>query len=395
MVEITISKLRQDTQQTTRENYEEYTDKYFLRARQILEAEGINPIVRYQIFARKNISRLKGIEEAVGFIRSIVNNKVKIYALRDGQEYRAGEPIMKIEGRVQDLIDLETIYLGILAGALTRECCGEINFSEIRGNARRIVEAAKNKKVFYFGARHFHPTLDERIARICQEEGFAGCSTDIGARAWNDKGIGTIPHALILSYAAHMQEKEMRGNATVETAKSFNKYVDKKIPRIVLIDTFNREITDSLETAVNLENLQAVRIDTCGENYAQGSQKIKLPKIDVPEKYLRGRGVTISVVWALRQALDKQGFEDVGIVVSSGFNADKTLAFIEADRVYQETHSRELFNSIGTGSLANNSIMTTSDIVAYFSEKDNEWKPIAKKGRCEIKSDRLEEVKSY
>ena len=34
------------------ENIEQYTDKYFLRAKQILEQENINPIVRMQVFAR-------------------------------------------------------------------------------------------------------------------------------------------------------------------------------------------------------------------------------------------------------------------------------------------------------------------------------------------------------
>jgi nicotinic acid phosphoribosyltransferase len=56
---------------------------------------------------------------------------------------------------------------------------------EIRNKARAIVQSAQGKLVYYFGARHFAPELDEGIAKICQEEGFIGCSTDIGAKAWN------------------------------------------------------------------------------------------------------------------------------------------------------------------------------------------------------------------
>ncbi len=382
----------EQTKQVTKQNYHEYTDKYFLRARRILKKEGINPIVRYQVFARKNIPRLSGINSAVDFIRSIAGEGVRIFSLADGQDYKAGEPIIKLEGRVQDLIELETVYLGILSGALTQECYGRIDFEEIRKSAREIVKAANNKPVFYFGARHFSPSLDERIAKICQEEGFAGCSTDIGARAWRTKGIGTIPHALILSYTANIRENGLDKNPTLAAARGFEKYIDENVPRIVLIDTFNREIADSLATARNLESLAAIRIDTCGENYAQNSTNVELPKLNVPEKYLKGKGVTIPAVWALRRALDKEGFENVGIVVSSGFNTEKTLAFIEADKKYQQLYGRELFNSIGTGSLTKNIVITTSDIVAYFSEKEKKWMPLAKKGRCEVKSNRLEEL---
>ena len=69
--------------------YVEYTDKYFLRSKEILRHENINPIVRYQIFARENIDKLKGVDEAVEFIRNVAGKKVIIHSLKDGQKYRA------------------------------------------------------------------------------------------------------------------------------------------------------------------------------------------------------------------------------------------------------------------------------------------------------------------
>jgi len=370
------------------ERYREYTDKYFLRSKQILEAEDINPIVRYQVFVRQNISKLQGDDEVIDFVKDVVGGRVKVYGLRDGQRYIAKEPIMKIEGRVQDLIDLETVYLSILAGKFT----GNIDFNEIREKARAVVNAANNKPVYYFGARHFAPELDERIARICQEEGFAGTSTDIGAKAWNTKGIGTIPHALILTYAAYIQEQGLEENPTVETAKAFDRNIDKRVARIILIDTFNREIDDTIATAKELPNLVGARIDTCGENYAQRSRVAKLPNLNVDPKYLQGKGVTIAGNWALRRALDKSDFGNLEITVSSGFNEEKTAAFVEADKVYRELYGSPLFDSIGTGSLAK-PVMTTSDIVAYFSERQNKWIPLSKKGRDETPSKRLEEIR--
>jgi len=368
--------------------YRPSTDKYFLRSKQILEAERINPLVRYQVFTRKDIPKLKGADEAVNFIKEVTGDKVRIYTLRDGQGYTTNKPIMKIEGRVQDLVDLETIYLSILSGRLT----GNIDLNEVRKKARAVVNAANGKPLYYFGARHFAPELDEGIARICQEEGFAGCSTDIGAKAWNSKGIGTIPHSLILTYASYMQEHGLEGNPTVEAAKAFDRNIDKKVPRIILIDTFNREIDDSIATAKDIPNLAGARIDTCGENYSQGARDIQLPNLSVNQKYLQGRGVTIAGNWALRKALDKNGLGNLEITVSSGFNEEKTAAFVEADKAYQELYGKPLFDSIGTGSLAK-PVMATSDIVAYYSEKQDKWLPLSKKGRDETPSQRLEEIK--
>jgi len=135
-----------------------------------------------------------------------------------------------------------------------------------------------------------------------------------------------------------------------------------------------------------------VRIDTCGENYSQESKYIPLPSLNVDSKYLRGKGVTIAGVWALRRSLDENDLGKLEITVSSGFNESKTRAFIEADKAYQKIYGKPLFDSIGTGSLAK-PIMTTSDIVAYFSEKHKKWKSLSKIGRGEIQTKRLEEIK--
>ena len=370
-------------------NYEQYTDKYFLRSKQILETEGINPIVRYQAFARKDIPKLSGVDESVDFVRGIAGEKVRIYSLKDGQQYKAREPVMKIEGRAQDLVDLETGYLSILAGRFT----GEIDFNELRKNARAIFNAANGKPVYDFSARHFAPEYIEKIAKICQEEGFAGCSTDIGAKAWGAKGGGTIPHALILAYATYMEENGVKGNPTVEVAKAFDRNIDEKVPRIILVDTFNREIDDTIATARAITNLAGARIDTCGENYAQGTRDIQLPNLDVNPKYLQGKGVTIAGNWALRRGLDNAGLGNLEITVSSGFNENKTAAFVKADKVYQELYGKPLFDSIGTGSFYPDAIMATSDICAYFSESKEKWISLSKKGREEILSKRLEEIK--
>ena len=188
-----------------------------------------------------------------------------------------------------------------------------------------------------------------------------------------------------------MQEQGIEGNPTVETAKAFDRNIDQKVPRIILLDTFNREINDTIATARAVPNLAGARIDTCGENYAQGSGNIQMPNLDINSKYFVGKGVTVAGNWALRRALDNAGLGNLEITVSSGFNEKKTAAFVEADRVYQEIYGKPLFDSIGTGSFAK-PVMTTSDIVAYFSESKNQWVSLSKKGRGETETGRLEEV---
>jgi len=367
------------------ENYREYTDRYFLRSRRILEADGINPVVRYQVFARKG-GLVRGVAEAVDFIKGVAGERVRVLALSDGATYSPGEPLMKIEGRAQDLVEMETVYLGIISGGLT----GRVDLEEVRRRASDIVRAAEGKPVIYFGARHFHYSLDEEIGRICLSEGFAGASTDAGARSGKLGSLGTMPHDLIIMYAAHLHERGSDRNPTVEAARAFERVIEKEARRIVLCDTFSREITDTIATVDAVPGWYGVRIDTCEENFAEGSREVVLPALNIPEKYLRGSGVSIAAVWALRKRLLEKGYGGLRQTVSSGFDAEKTAAFREADRVFQREYGTPLFSDIGTGSIGR-PVMTTSDIVAYFSERMGKWIEIHKTGRTEIPTARLRE----
>ncbi|RLE42385.1 nicotinate phosphoribosyltransferase [Candidatus Woesearchaeota archaeon] len=360
------------------ESHRAYTDKYFIRSREILAKDGYNPWIRYQVFIRGGPMQLRGVNEAVAIVdkySKLDDSGGQIYFLPEGSiinQVSSKEPVMILEGPIQELIELETMYLGALSAGTS----GSPDLLSIKDEASRIVQAARTKPVLYFGARHFHYTLDEIIADICRKAGFAGTSTDIGAMAWDGEGSGTIPHALVLAY-----------NSTLEAAIKFNTYMPEYVPRIALIDTFNREIEDALRVASVLKGaLAGVRIDTCGENEPQGQNEYKelhIPKLTVEEenKYLYGHGVTIAGVWALRRALDEAGFEDVELFVSSGFNASKIEAFVKADKFYKRCYGNQLFSAIGTGSVAPGCVFATSDIVAIYDETRGVWKPRAKVGR--------------
>ncbi|MBU4503010.1 MAG: nicotinate phosphoribosyltransferase [Nanoarchaeota archaeon] len=348
------------------EKHEKYTDKYFLRSREVLEKDGVNPWVKMQVFVRKGPGKIRGIEEAIQILEKyskLKENRGKVYALPEGSDYEPCEAVMTIEGNLQDFIELETMYLGVITSKTTG---GDIDLEQVEKNAREVVEAAEGRPVLYFGARHWHYSLDAKIAEAAYKGGCVAASTDIGAETFGQEGVGTIPHALALAYGG-----------TVKAAKAFDKHIDKDIDRLILIDTFNRELTDAVETAKALgKNFSGVRIDTCKENIGEGGTP------DNGNTYETGNGVTIELAYNMRKALDSAGFPDAKIVLSSGFGkVDKVKAFVEAEKKL----GVKLFDAIGAGGLFN-AHYATADIV----EKDG--KPFSKKGRKLNPNPRLEEV---
>ncbi|MCX6801989.1 MAG: nicotinate phosphoribosyltransferase [Candidatus Diapherotrites archaeon] len=320
-----------------------FTDKYFLHSKEILGKEGLNPRVKYQVFFQKGPGIVCGIDEAIAIIRKYAPGKeIRVRALYDGEPYSAKETVMEIEGPVQELVALETMYLGVLSAGTT-----------IASAMHEICSVAKGKEVYYFGARHWRFDSDRELSYAAWVGGATGVSTDIGASSFGGKGMGTIPHALVLVF-----------NDTVKTAEKFEKHFGSESKVIALIDTYNKEITDSLRTAEALgEKLYGVRIDTCWENRGEGAKK--------------GKGVTVELARKVRKALDEKGFGHVKIFLSSGFNAKKTAEFMAAEKKYGK-----FFDAIGTGSVFDFRF-ATSDIVEMGG------KPCFKTGRPAKPSKRL------
>jgi nicotinate phosphoribosyltransferase len=350
--------------------HEQYADKYFLRSKQILQEDEVNPFVRMQVFIRKGPGTLAGIDEAVAILDKYSDLREHggvIRSLPEGSTYGPGETVMTIDAPLQDIIDLETMYLGVISAETTLASGGtQPSLKDIEARTREIVELCGDRPVMYFGARHWRYDKDKAIAKAAFKGGAKLCSTDVGASVIGEKGVGTIPHALVLAYGS-----------TLEAAKAFDKYIDPDVPRVVLVDTFNKEITDTLECAEALDGrLSAVRLDTCGENVAE------LASPSDSRKFYGGTGVTIDAAYQLRTALDAAGYSDVKIVLSSGFgNVEKVRAFVEAEK---ELGVR-LFDSVGVGGLYTANF-ATADIVRLDGE------PFSKAGRYEKPNERLVEV---
>ena len=105
-------------------DYKPYVDKYFLRAKKVLEDNDLNPYVLAQVFLRSSEGYLiSGINEAIEFIRensSLMNDPdSRIYRVNDKAARRYKEPVIHILARIQDIIDLETVYLGMISHGTT------------------------------------------------------------------------------------------------------------------------------------------------------------------------------------------------------------------------------------------------------------------------------------
>jgi nicotinate phosphoribosyltransferase len=133
-----------------------YSDAYFNFSRELLLAEGRRPHVTMQVF-QKQQSVLGGIDEAVAILKECSGaygddgdwqpawDELTVHALHEGDEISPYETVMTIEGDYALFAHLETVYLGCLARRTL-----------VMRNVREVVEAAGEKQILFFPARHDH-----------------------------------------------------------------------------------------------------------------------------------------------------------------------------------------------------------------------------------------------
>lgn len=186
-------------------------------------------------------------------------------------------------------------------------------------------------------------------------------STDAQASFFGGKAVGTIPHALIAAF----------GGDTVKATKRFAElYPDVEV--IALVDYDNDCVKTSLECARALEDrLWGVRLDT--------SETLVDKSVVSQMGAFHPTGVNANLVWNVRNALDAEGFGDVKIVVSGGFDVPRIAAFEEV---------QVPVDAYGVGAaLFDGRFDFTADIVQLNG------KPQAKVGRTLRENPRLERVK--
>ena len=267
----------------------ESADVYFARAEEILDREGLDPLVTMEVFSRSS-GVLCGIDEAKQLLAHALSeatpDEAIVEALDDGDEFGRKEVVLRIRARYRAFGRYETAILGMLAqstgwATAVREC----------------VVAAAPEPVISFGARHVHPDVTDTLDYAAIVGGCVGASTPAGARLAGLAPTGTMPHSLVL----------ILGD-TVRAAEAFDRYLDPSVPRIVLVDTFKDEAEEALRVAHALgERLYGIRLDTPAE---------------------RGR-VTPDLVKEVRARLDQAGFTHVRIIVSGGLDPERIRVFKE------------------------------------------------------------------
>lgn len=330
-----------------------YAANYFLKSREIVEKFAPNHKVTMQFFQRTDDAKLCGVDEAIALLHTFAKSpqNLDIYALNDGDIIQANEPVLKVTGRYEDFGFLESMIDGILARR-TSVCT----------NVYWVMKELNGTDIFSMADRQddYQTQIGDGYASYVA--GIRKVSTDAQGYWWGGKGVGTMPHALI----------ELCGGDICKASDIYHKtYPNEQVT--ALIDYHNNVVHDSLMLARHLgKTLRAVRVDTSKaliDHYFD----------DKDTSGFDPHGVCKELIFALRKALDDEGFNWVKIIVSSSFNKDKIREWVKLG-VPVDTYG------VGTSFVNNMTCGFTGDLVEL------DGKPEAKEGRKNIPSTRLKKV---
>src|SRR6266511_892697 len=289
---------------------------YFDRARRILAGEGADTRVTMQVFQRADGVVACGVDEALAVLalgagaftdQDAADRAFGEHLQARNQARRArvlGGPAYLEAVRAQ--VDTE-----IALDQLWRSGGGELlaRRSLVASNVRKVVGAAKGKPVLFFADRFDHWATQGGDGYAAFVGGAQGVATDAQAAWWGERGLGTIPHALIAVF----------NGDTVAATGAFERQMPN-VPLIALVDFDNDSVATSLACARAFgDRLWGVRLDTSSMmvDRALWSEMGDF----VPT------GVNPRLVWKVRQALDAEGFAHIRVIVSGGFTAGRIAAF--------------------------------------------------------------------
>ena len=310
-----------------------WTDQYFRKTRATIQRFG-DTHVTYAIFMRRPVcftpklivEWLERVAEArgVGFEITLCH--------QEGDWVGAGEPLMYIAGSFVHLVDLETLYLQKLGACCVAAynaytmCVDMPKTSFMAMDARHCAGIEMTDMMAYAAS-----VGSEAAKREHDVAGFVGNATNATAHYFgNDKGLGTMPHALI-GYAG----------STVRAAEMFAEQFPGDA-MTVLVDYFGREVSDALAVCRRFPDLAAdgrlsVRVDTHGGRFVEGldtptsydvlerhvPRAVRHYRSEQELRWLIGTGVSAAALFHLREELNGAGFDKVQLVASSGFNPAK------------------------------------------------------------------------
>jgi nicotinate phosphoribosyltransferase len=355
------------------------TDSYFLRTKEVVRRFGDKPVT-YAVFMRRPvICTPKLMVDFLEGMAAVRQTKFTIeFNYAEGDWVGAGEPLVYVSGSLFHLVDLETVYLQKLGPACVAAynayaMCVDLPKTAFLAMDARHCAGAEMAEMMAYAASVGSAAARREVGAV----GFTGNATDATARFFgNEKGRGTMPHALI-GYAG----------STVRAAEMFHEaFPDEGLT--VLVDYFGLEVTDALAVCRRFPQLVeagklAVRIDTHGGRYIEEldlarsydvlekhvPKAIRGYRTEAELRYLVGTGVSAAALWHMRRRLDAEGFGKAKIVASSGFTPAKCRMMAVAAAPIDVVGTGSYLPELWTETYA------TSDIVAY------DGKPLVKKGR--------------
>ncbi|GGD17302.1 nicotinate phosphoribosyltransferase [Pontibacillus salipaludis] len=333
---------------------------YFLKTRDIVESTLPDNYITMQFF-QKDDAVLCGTDEAIALIHTFADHpeELEIHSLKDGDRVKPFETVLTITGPYQYFGYLE----GIIDGILSRR-------TSVSTNVYNVVKAArasgKQKPVIFMGDRDDHYTQQAGDGYAAYIGGSTAQATHAMNEWWGKEGMGTMPHALIQMFQGDI----------VAAAKAYHKQFPND-ELTALVDYNNDVITDSLKVAREFgDELKGVRVDT---------SRALVDKYFLRNQHLMGtfdpRGVNPELIFALRKALDAEGFQHVKIVVSGGFTEERIRDF-EKLKVPVDIYG------VGSSLLKMNTSFTGDNVMIN-------GKPEAKEGRRYRPNPRLEKVEYY
>ncbi|MCM3125556.1 MULTISPECIES: nicotinate phosphoribosyltransferase [Bacillaceae] len=279
---------------------------YFLKTQELVKKYQEDNIITMQFF-QKDEAVLCGTDEVIALVKTFADHpeELEIYSLKDGDKISPFETVLTITGPYQSFGYLE----GIIDGILARR-------TSVATNVYNVVKAAshsgKQKPVIFMGDRDDHYTTQAGDGYAAYIGGATAQATHAMNEWWGKQGMGTMPHALI----------QMFDGDILAATKAYHETFPQD-DLIALVDYNNDAVTDSLKVAREFgEKLKGVRVDT---------SRTMIDQYFLRNQHLLGtfdpRGVNAELIFALRKALDDEGFQHVKIVVSGGFSEKRILEF--------------------------------------------------------------------
>ncbi|MCI0431468.1 MAG: nicotinate phosphoribosyltransferase [Rhodospirillales bacterium] len=346
-----------------------WTDHYFLRTKEAVRRFG-DKRVTYAVFMRRPV--LSAPRLAIDWLTGIAAERRTRFDIEllypEGKWVGAGEPILYLSGSLAALVDLETMLLQKLGSPCVAAynaftmCTDLPKVAFLAMDARHCAGTEMAEMMAYAAA-----VGSDRARRKSGAIGFVANATAATAHYFGQQGgKGTMPHAFI-GYAG----------STVRAAEMFHETFPED-DMTVLVDYYAREVTDSIAVARRFPELAAarrlsVRLDTAGGRFVEdldpaasyavlernAPRAIRGYRSEEELRYLVGTGVSAAAIFHVREALDREGFQKVKIVASSGFGPAKCRVMAEAGAPV---------DVIGTGSFLPESwreTYATADIVEY------------------------------